>query len=155
MQQRIYIDTSVFGGCFDTEFEEPSKQLFQEFQQGLKTSVISNVTLLELERAPRNVRNLLKDIPEIYREHITLDQEARNLAQHYVDEQVVSNKYLLDAQHIAMASIHRVDVLVSWNFKHIVNLRRIHLYNAVNLKYSYPMVEIRSPREVLNENKDI
>lgn len=60
-------------------------------------------------------------------------------------------EYLLDAQHIAIATINRVDVLVSWNFKHIVNLRRIHLYNSINLKYGYPLIEIRSPREVINE----
>jgi len=154
MQQRIYIDTSVFGGCFDTEFDTPSKQLFQEFQQGLKTPVISNVTLLELEQAPENVRNLLSDIHETYCEYITLDQEAQDLATRYIEEQVVTEKFLLDAQHIAMASIHRVHVLVSWNFKHIVNLRRIHLYNAINLKYSYPMIEIRSPREVIDETEN-
>ena len=82
-----------------------------------------------------------------------MDQEARNLAASYIEEQVVTEKFLLDAQHIAMASIHRVTVLVSWNFKHIVNLRRIHLYNAINLKYSYPMIEIRSPREVIDETE--
>lgn len=110
--------------------------------------------MLELEQAPENVRNLLSDIPETYCEYITLDQEALDLATRYIEEQVVTEKFLLDAQHIAMASIHRVDVLVSWNFKHIVNLRRIHLYNAINLKYSYPMIEIRSPREVLDETEN-
>ena len=60
-------------------------------------------------------------------------------------------KFLIDAQHIAIATINRVDVLVSWNFKHIVNLRRIQLYNATNLKYGYALIEIRSPREVIDE----
>ena len=54
-----------------------------------------------------------------------------------------------DAQHIAMATIARVDVLVSWTFKHIVNLERIHGYNSVNLRRGYPLLEIRFPREVL------
>lgn len=154
MRQKIYIDTSVFGGVFDIEFEMHSKQLFQAFQQGKKIPIISNITLLELEQAPANVRNLIQDIPEQYCEHITLNQEAKSLALKYIEEQVVTEKFLLDAQHIALASIHRVDVLVSWNFKHIVNLRRIHLYNAVNLKYSYPMIEIRSPREVIDEEEN-
>ena len=56
-----------------------------------------------------------------------------------------------DALHIAVATVARVDVLVSWNFKHIVNLRRIHAYNAVNLKRGYPLLEIRTPREVLDD----
>jgi hypothetical protein len=63
----------------------------------------------------------------------------------------VTESYLVDAQHIAMATIKRVDVLVSWNFKHIVNLIRIRLYNSVNLKNGYPLLEIRSPQEVLYE----
>ena len=57
----------------------------------------------------------------------------------------------MDAQHIALASVVRADVLVSWNFKHIVNLNRIRLYNSVNMKLGYPLIDIRSPREVLNE----
>jgi hypothetical protein len=59
-----------------------------------------------------------------------------------------------DAQHIAIATVARVDALVSWNFKHIVNLNRIHGYNSVNLRRGYPMIEIRAPREVLPDEKD-
>ncbi len=58
---------------------------------------------------------------------------------------------VIQKQHIAVATLGRVDVVVSWNFKHIVNLNRIRLYNSVNLKLGYPMIEIRSPREVLDE----
>lgn len=52
---------------------------------------------------------------------------------------------------------NKVDILVSWNFKHIVNLNRIRLYNATNLKYGYQILEIRTPREILNEvtNEDV
>jgi hypothetical protein len=56
-----------------------------------------------------------------------------------------------DALHIALATVARVDVLVSWNFKHIVNLARIHAYNAVNLKRGYPLLEIRTPREIVED----
>jgi len=73
------------------------------------------------------------------------------LSKKYIEEKAVSEKYLVDAQHIALATINHVDVLISWNFKHIVNLRRIQLYNSINLKYGYPLVEIRSPREVIDE----
>jgi len=75
----------------------------------------------------------------------------RHIARHYIEEGVVSEEYLVDAQHIAIATVSRVDVLVSWNFKHIVNLSKIRVYNSVNLKYGYPLLEIRSPREVLYE----
>jgi len=148
---RIYIDTSVIGGCLDEEFAEWSLRLMQEFRDGQKVVVISDITLQELEIAPEVVRSQLKELPHDCREYITLDDEAMRLAQAYLQEGVLTEKYLLEAQHIAMATLGRVDVMVSWNFKHIVNLNRIRLYNSVNLKLGYPMIDIRSPREVLDE----
>jgi len=148
---RIYVDTSVIGGCLDDEFAEWSLQLMQEFRDGKKIAVLSDITLQELEIAPESVRSQLKELPPDCREYVTLDGEAVQLAQAYLREGVLKEKYLLDAQHIAVATLGRVDVMVSWNFKHIVNLNRIRLYNSVNLKLGYPMIEIRSPREVLDE----
>jgi len=151
MRLRLYIDTSVIGGCFDEEFSEFSLKLIDEFKTGNKIINISDLTLEELENAPSEVREVLKQIPDDNIEYLSLDEEAIILAERYIKEKIVSSKYLLDAQHIAIATVNRSDVLVSWNFKHIVNLRRIHLYNSINLKYGYPLIEIRSPREVINE----
>lgn len=147
---RIYVDTSVIGGCFDAEFSAWSEALFEEFSAGLKIPLISDITLQELESAPVEVRFKI-DMIEHQIEYVYFDQEVEKLALEYLKEKVVSEKYLLDAQHIALASIVRTDVLVSWNFKHIVNLNRIRLYNSVNMKQGYPLIDIRSPREVLNE----
>lgn len=71
------------------------------------------------------------------------------LATSYISSGVIGAAKKVDAQHIATATVHRVDVLVSWNFKHIVNLERIHGYNSVNLRHGYPLLEIRSPQEVI------
>jgi len=151
MKLRLYTDTSVIGGCFDEEFLETSLKLIDEFKNGNKIIIISDLTIKELENAPSEVRKILGQIPEKHKEYLFFNEEAKMLAQRYIKEKVVSLKNLLDAQHIATATINRVDVLVSWNFKHIVNLRKIHLYNSINLKYGYPLIEIRSPREVINE----
>ena len=78
-----------------------------------------------------------------------LTEEAVILAKKYSSEGVIGGGKLVDAEHIAIATVYRADVLVSWNFKHIVNLQRIHGYNSVNLKYGYPLLEIRSPLEVI------
>ena len=67
------------------------------------------------------------------------------------DDGMELRRMRVDAQHIAIATVGRVDVLVSWNFRHIVNLVRIHGYNSVNLRKGYPMIEIRTPREVLSD----
>lgn len=147
MKQRIYIDTSVIGGCEDEEFSQWSIQLFKEFRQGLRIAVVSDLTRRELEKAPESVREILSSLPEV--EDVFLTKEAESLAQNYINERVVNVKHIVDAQHIAIASVERVNVLVSWNFQQIVNLDRIHAFNSVNLKLGYPMLEIRSPMEVI------
>lgn len=151
MKLRIYTDTSVFGGCFDDEFVEYSTILIDQFRNDEKILTISDLTLQELQNAPKQVLEIYDSIPKQSIEFALLDDEVKFLAKKYIEEKAVSKKFLVDAQHIAVASINRVDVLVSWNFKHIVNLRRIQLYNATNLKYGYPLIEIRSPREVIDE----
>lgn len=150
MKPRIYTDTSVIGGCLDVEFEEGSLALFENFKSGSTILVISDLTLAELEAAPQPVRDVLLSVPTDYIEFLEFSEEASSLAETYLKERVVPAKSRVDAQHIATATLGRVDVLVSWNFKHIVNLQRIHGYNSVNLKLGYPILEIRSPIEVLN-----
>ncbi|MGE0822348.1 MAG: PIN domain protein [Candidatus Binatia bacterium] len=150
MKQRIYADTSVIGGCFDEEFAEASGRLFNMFKTGEAIIVVSDLTLLELQDAPPRVRTALDEIPLAHREDVELTEEAAMLAERYIVAGVVVATKRVDAQHIALATISRVDVLVSWNFKHIVNLQRIHGYNSVNLRFGYPLLEIRTPQEVLS-----
>jgi hypothetical protein len=154
MKPRIYIDTSVIGGCEDEEFAEDSLRLLECFVGGQFVLVISTLTLQELADAPESVRRRFASVPESHIETLGLDAEARELAEAYIAEGVIASKMRADAQHIAIATVARVDVLVSWNFKHIVNLTRIHGYNSVNLRSGYPMIEIRAPREVLPDEKD-
>jgi hypothetical protein len=153
MKQRVYIDTSVIGGCEDEEFSKWSIQLFDEFRQGLKIAVVSDLTRRELEGAPESVKQILLSLPDPNVENVFLTEEAETLAQNYIDDGVVSDRHTADAQHIAIASVERVDILVSWNFQQIVNLNRIRAFNSVNLKSGYPILEIRSPREVIHEEE--
>lgn len=148
---RVYVDTSVIGGCCDAEFSAWSLQLVKEFHADYKKMVISELTIQELEHAPHNVRKLLDDFAVEEIEIIDITPQILLLAGHYIAEGAVGKGSLADAQHIAAATISRVDVIASWNFKHIVNLRRIQLYNAVNLKHGYAFVDIRTPREIVNE----
>ena len=149
---KVYIDTSVFGGYFDEDFSEWSVKLIEQFMIGEKIAVISDITEDELKNAPEKVRTLFYNIPAEQKELVKLTNEAKELANKYIKEKVVTKKSLLDAQHIAIATLNKVDVLVSWNFKHIVNYNKIRLYNSVNLKYGYPLLEIRNPRELTDEN---
>ncbi len=125
------------------EFENNSPALFKGFKSGTNIMVLSGLTLAELERAPQAVKEIVRGVPAEFVEYVTFTEEAQELAETYLQENVVSGKSRVDAQHIATATINRVDVLVSWNFKHIVNLDRIHGYNSVNLKLGYPILEIK------------
>jgi predicted nucleic acid-binding protein len=154
MKQKVYIDTSVIGGCFDSEFEEWSNRLFDDFKSGKRIAVISDITLDELSDAPERVQENFRKIPEDNLEILISDNESRKLADLYILEGAVSKKFYEDALHIAISTINQVNVLASWNFKHIVNLDRIRLYNAVNLKNGYTMLEIRNPREILKFGDD-
>ena len=149
MKTRIYVDTSVIGGCEDDEFRDLSRRILQGFVRGDYVLVLSNLTVQELATAPEVVRAHLARVPEQHIEALLLDAEARELADAYIAAGVLTLSMLADAQHIAMASVARVDVLVSWNFKHVVNLFRIHAFNSVNLRCGYPLLEIRAPREVV------
>jgi len=84
MRPRVYIDTSVIGGCFDEEFAEWSKRLFDEFRMGVKIAVVSDVTHRELVDAPRAIRDILEDLPEGSIEEIAPSAEIRELAEAYV-----------------------------------------------------------------------
>lgn len=147
----MYVDTSVFGGCEDVEFIDHSRRLVAAMAKGTLAMVISERTLLELEKAPEAVRAHLDRIPESLVEVLALDVEAESLAAEYIDDGAVGRNERTDALHIALATAARVDVLVSGNLKHIVNLRRIHAVNAVNVKQGYPVLEIRNPREVIGD----
>ncbi|HOX79146.1 MAG TPA: hypothetical protein PLW31_14040 [Bacteroidales bacterium] len=150
MAYRVYIDTSVIGGCFDEEFKTWSNLLVKELLSGQKVAIISDITIDEIQEAPKSVQEKLDEIMKSeFKELIAADQETRELAEFYISEGTVSEKFFEDALHIALATINKATVLASWNFKHIVNLERIRQYNAVNLKNGYSLLEIRSPREIV------
>jgi predicted nucleic acid-binding protein len=150
MKKRFYIDTSVFGGFFDVEFEVTTKELFTEVLKSNIVILYSEMTESELEEAPEKVKDLVKSLPADKVEYLEITEETIQLADRYITENVVGKTSREDCIHIALATLYRADVLISWNFKHIVNLKRIQGYNSVNLKFGYPAIEIRSPKEMID-----
>ena len=151
--RRVYIDTSVVGGCLDPEFREASVQLFERFRTGDLIAVVSNLLVFELSKAPPEVRSMLEMIPFAHREDVLVTREAGGLAKRYIAAGALSRSMKADAEHIATATVHSVAVLASWNFKHIVNVRRIHGYNAVNRQEGRPLVVIQTPAEVVHHGR--
>jgi len=154
VKQRIYIDTSVFGGYYDEEFEEFTKPLFDRILKDEFILLFSTVTQDELENAPTQVQELVKGMKVEFTEFIDLSVAVIELATQYIAEKVVGQTSYADCLHIALATIHRADFLISWNFKHIVNIRRIRGYNSINIKNGYKQLEIRSPREFMTYEDD-
>jgi len=144
---KIYLDTSVFGGFFDEEFAEHTKPLFDKIENGQFTMLISDLTQRELTTAPQQVRNLVLHLKSEMTQIIQTSDEAIDLANEYIAQKVVGQTNYSDCLHIALATINKADYLVSWNFKHIVNVQRIRGYNGINLRNGYSLLEIRSPRE--------
>jgi predicted nucleic acid-binding protein len=149
MEQRFYFDTSVFGGVFDIEFEEETLLLFEKVKLGQIKCVYSNLTETELATAPERVRAFFEELKPAQKERVLVTAEAMRLAETYVKEKVVGETSMDDCLHIATATLNKVDLLVSWNFKHIVNVYRIRGYNSINLKMGHQNLNIHSPKEIV------
>ncbi len=154
MKQRIYIDTSIVGGYFDEEFKEATIKLFERLAKNEIIFVVSDLLDLELLKAPKQVRQLLHNYSTDKFQRVDLIEEAIILADAYISNKVVGKTSLEDCRHFALATINKVDVLASWNFKHIVNLDRIKGYNSVNMRLGYSIIEIRSPKDLVKYGND-
>ena len=150
---KLYLDTSVFGAYFDKEFKEDTIAFFDYAREQQIRLIYSDLTERELKNAPTRVKDFLHTLKqnksgETIVEQIEANSEAMELAEHYMVQGALSRKCKEDALHIAMASLHQVDVLVSWNFRHMVNFVRIEMYNTINAKLGYSSIDIRSPKEI-------
>lgn len=136
-------------GVYDDEFEEGSIQLFEKVKLGQIVCLYSDLTEGELSAAPEKIKLFFEGLPKENLEKLIVSDDAVELANRYIKENVVGKTSFDDCVHIALATIHRADILVSWNFKHIVNVYRIRGYNSVNLKSGYQTLEIRSPKDII------
>lgn len=146
---RVYADTSVFGGCFDEGFAEASSKFFDLVRDGRLRLVISAVTAEELGAAPEHVRAVLDRVSREHLEYHEVTAEMERLRDAYLEAGVLGQTSDADALHVAAATALDVDMLVSWNFKHIVHYDKIRGFNAVNRLNGYKLVEIYSPLEVV------
>ena len=150
---RVYSDTTVFGGIVDPEFETTSRLFFQRIREGRFTLVLSALVEQEISRGPQEVQDLLAlHLPTA--EIVDITADALDLQQAYIDAEFVRAKSHNDALHVAVATIHRCALIVSWNFRDIVNFRKIPLYNEVNVSLGYGNIAIYSPLEVTKDDDE-
>ena len=145
---KVYVDTSVFGRFFDREFSDPSKIFSDEIKRQKFTLVTSAVVQAEIEPSPENVRKLFDEMITMA-DMVRVDSAALALQESYLREGGVTSNSFDDALHVALATTAKYDLIVSWNFKHIVHFENIPKYNAVNILQGYSKIGIFSPLEVI------
>jgi predicted nucleic acid-binding protein len=153
--QRVYVDTSVIGGCYDPEFSIWSNGLIQDFRDSNYKPVLSEVVAAKVKDAPQPIQETYAEILNLHADFIQITPEAVELSDAYQERRILPAKFASDALHIALATVAEVDVLVSWNFKHIVHFDKIRLFNAVNLELGFKQLQIYSPREVTTYEKNV
>jgi predicted nucleic acid-binding protein len=151
---KVYVDNSVISGTQDDEFAEESRRFFELVREGRYVVLVSEVTYDEVEDAPARARQVLRELPEDAIEEVGIDDEVRALAESYVSAGALTRRRMYDALHIAAASVAGADLVLSWNFEHMVNYDRIRKFNAVNLLNGYRPLDVRSPREVVHGHED-
>jgi predicted nucleic acid-binding protein len=150
----LYLDSSVIGGYYDDEFQGATRTLWKQMEQGRFRFITSVLLQQEIEGAPVRVRRLMERTFAREESVLPLTAEALSLGEAYLENKVVPATYSDDARHVAIAVVHRVTVIVSWNFKHLVNLRREAGFNSVNILLGYPSVRIVSPLELIYGNEE-
>jgi predicted nucleic acid-binding protein len=150
---RLYLDTSVIGALFDLEIPqriEITRILLDSIVVGIHTGVISNVVLEEIERGAKELKEkLLSEMSRIPLQIISEDETSADLLEIYEKEGFIRKGARLDLRHLAVATVHGVDAVVSWNFRDIVNIRTRRAVHSVNLRLGFPLIEIVSPEEVI------
>ncbi|MBF0117924.1 MAG: type II toxin-antitoxin system VapC family toxin [Desulfobacterales bacterium] len=145
---RVYVDTSVFGGIYDDEFKVSILIFFEQVKNQNFILVTSAIVQDEILPAPIEVRIFFEEILKIA-ETADITEESLKLREAYLEAKIVSPKYSDDALHVAIATIAGCNLIVSWNFKHIVHFQKIPLYNAINMINGYNQIAIYSPLEVI------
>jgi predicted nucleic acid-binding protein len=149
---RVYVDTSVFGGTQDAPFAAASRRFFEHVERGEFVLLLSDVTLEELADAPEAIQKVWRALRPDQVQEVKVTPEVQELAARYVQAGVLGEASLADAMHVAVATVAGADLILSWNFRHIVNLDRIRGFNSVNIALAYHTMTILSPMEVAGDD---
>ena len=155
MRLKLYLDTSVLGALADPGPEDrlvATRRVLDGLSRGLWEGFISTVVLEEVERAPKKVRERIgRELRKGYLMVLEESGASIRLSAAYVSASAMPGDYEDDARHIAVATTNDIRVVVSWNFRHMVNIDRKHKVNSVNLREGFPLVDIVSPWEISYE----
>ena len=146
---RVYVDSSVVGGAFNKRVSQETRPFWDAVRRGEVIVIVSDILEKELQKAPERAKDFVDTLPESHIERVVSTDESDSLATQYIAENVVGESSFDDCAHVALATIARADVLVSWNMKHLANLDKKRGYNSVNMKLGYSQIEILTPNMVI------
>jgi predicted nucleic acid-binding protein len=153
---QLYLETSVWNFYFADDAPEKKEitlSFFDKIKQGEYEIFISDVVIEEIGRAKEEKKQLLLDIIKKYEpKRLLISEEVVELAKNYISERVLPEGKFEDAIHVAVATIFEMDALISWNVKHLANLKKMEMINGVNMKEGYSKrLELITPMEVSDE----
>jgi predicted nucleic acid-binding protein len=150
---KLYIETSVPNMLFagDAPEKRATTEVFFQWLRITDDDLFSSeVVKKEIDRAPEPKRTrMIEAFAHLPITLLDINEEAVGLSEIYVREAIIPVRYQNDALHVALAVCHKLDVVVSWNMKHLVNVRKVQRINAVNLRYGLPSIRIHTPEEII------
>lgn len=149
----VYLDTTVISYLQQEDAPERMEDtlvLWKKFEEHDFNIYLSQVTLNEVEQCPEPKRSTLYEyLSRIDYEVLMIDEEIMELAQKIIDMGILTPKSFDDCQHIAAAVVYNCDCIISWNFKHIVNIKTIRGVRAITNLEGYKDIDIVNPSVLL------
>jgi predicted nucleic acid-binding protein len=153
---QLYLETSVWNFYFADdapEKKEITRTFFDKIRHGEYEIFISDAVIEEIGRADDEKKQLLLHIIKEYNpKRLIINEEVMELGKKYVSEGAFPANKVEDAIHAAMATAYEMDALISWNLKHLSNLKKMEMINGINMKEGYfKRLELITPMEVSDE----
>jgi predicted nucleic acid-binding protein len=148
-KQKLYLETSVWNFYFADdapEKKEATASFFEKIKEEKYEIYISEIVLEEIEKAEEKTKSKLINLINEYNPVILLlNEESKKLANDYINQDVLAEKSLDDARHAAIATINKIEILISWNLKHLANFRKMNKINEVNKRSGYTNLILTTP----------
>ena len=154
---KVYLDTSVISHLLQEDVPEKmadTRQLWEMFKDGKYDVCLSAVTLREISDCPEPKRTELRNyLKQIQYNVFDITKEALEVARQIITAQILTEKSFDDCQHIGVAVVNDCDCIISWNFKHIVNIKTIRGVRSITNLQGYKPIEIWSPSVLLESEE--
>lgn len=153
---KLYLETSVWNFFFADDAPEKrdiTKEFFNSVKKGFYEIYVSEVVFREVNNAPEDKKaKLAKLIEQCAPIRLDTAGEAEKLANIYLDKGIVPAAKRDDALHIGIATVFEMDGVITWNYRHLANLRKVELFHSANLEAGYfKRIEIVTPMEVIRD----